>query len=211
MEVKTESGGTFNAAGDGTKALGIIGTTLGGLATAGAGLLGGIMGNKNTGMFGGGAGVGPGGYSPFVTQKEMDYSRKIDDLESLLSSERSERYTDQAIIQYNKDKFEFNKDIANAIVEDRQRISSLEQRNESMKEIMALKEELFNEKIKTSEERSASAVALEAERRCSGIQNLFNYVNGKFMPGTLYLPSDNVTPLPMDRYNTWATPTTTGQ
>lgn len=34
MEVKTESGGSFNAAGNGTTALGIIGTVLGGLATA---------------------------------------------------------------------------------------------------------------------------------------------------------------------------------
>lgn len=207
MEVKTESGGTFDAAGNGTKALGIIGTTLGGLATAGAGLLGGIMGNGGNPACGNMKNIGPAGYSPFVTQKEMEYSRKIDDLEALLSTEKAERYTDKAIIDYNKDKFEFNKSIADAIVQDRERISSLEQRNESMKEIMALKEQLFDQKLKTIQDNSIAATALEAERRFSGDQNIYNYVNGKFMPGKLYLPTESVTPQPMNRYNSWTEPT----
>lgn len=38
--------------------------------------------------------------------------------------------------------------------------------------------------------------------------NVYSYVNSNFMKGQLYLPSTEVTPLPMNRYNSWCAPTT---
>jgi hypothetical protein len=40
------------------------------------------------------------------------------------------------------------------------------------------------------------------------IANVYSYSNATFMKGQLYLPSQNVTPLPMDRYNSWCAPST---
>ena len=51
--------------------------------------------------------------------------------------------------------------------------------------------------------------AQEFDRAFNGqaIANVYAYSNATFMKGQLYLPSQNVTPLPMDRYNSWCAPT----
>ena len=59
-------------------------------------------------------------------------------------------------------------------------------------------------KVKTNLE---GAIALEAERRASGDQNLYCYVNATFVPGKLVMPLGSLCPSAMPRYNTWATPT----
>lgn len=38
------------------------------------------------------------------------------------------------------------------------------------------------------------------------LANMKQYVDGTFMRGQLYLPSFNVTPLPMNRFNSWQPP-----
>lgn len=58
------------------------------------------------------------------------------------------------------------------------------------------------------EEKCSGAIHLESERRINGDQGLYGYVNATFVPGQLYMPSTRVTPLPMNRYNTWSAPTT---
>ena len=78
-------------------------------------------------------------YNQFVTEKENLWEQKYDSLLSELQKLKSEQYTDKSIIAYNKDKFEFNKDISNAIIDDRSRISALEQHNSCQKEIALLK------------------------------------------------------------------------
>lgn len=60
------------------------------------------------------------------------------------------------------------------------------------------------DKVKTNLE---GAIALEAERRASGDQNLYCYVNATFVPGKLVMPLGSLCPSAMPRYNTWATPT----
>lgn len=60
------------------------------------------------------------------------------------------------------------------------------------------------DKVKTNLE---GAIALEAERRASGDQNLYCYVNATFVPGKLVMPLGSLCPSAMPRYNTWETPT----
>lgn len=60
------------------------------------------------------------------------------------------------------------------------------------------------DKVKTNLE---GAIALEAERRASGDQNLYCYVNATFVPGKLVMPLDSLCPSAMPRYNTWEAPT----
>jgi len=202
MEVKTENGGTFDAAGNGTKGIAISGLVTGAAALLGSGLLG-LFGMNNSGN-------GRGNNQPrWISEQEFDAEKKYSALFSELEKERGERYTDQAIINYNKDKYEFHREIADAIVEDRQKIAALEQYNTSMKDIFALKEENMNLKFNSLQNQINSSVALEAERRCNGDQNLFNYVNAKFVPGELVMPASSICPECMPRYNSYVAPTTT--
>lgn len=201
MEVKTESGGTFDAAGNGTKGLSIAGLVTGATALVGSGLLG---------MFGlgGNNGNNRNNHPRWISEDEFEAEQRYTALYSQLDKEKSERYTDQAIIQYNKDKYEFNKSIADAIVQDRERLSRLEQTNECAKEISALKEQLMNQKFETLQNSINSSVALEAERRFNGDQNIYNYCNATFVPGKLVMPASSICPEVMPRYNSWTTPTT---
>lgn len=62
------------------------------------------------------------------------------------------------------------------------------------------------DKVKTNLE---GAIALEAERRAAGDQNLYCYVNATFVPGKLVMPLDSLCPGVMPRYNAWEAPTAT--
>lgn len=220
MEVKTENGGTFDAAGNGTKGLSIAGLVTGATALVGSGLLGmfGLGNNRWNGNCGNNGFNGynfSNGFNGFnhchrnlVTEEEFCQEKAYSSLLSAYDRERSERYTDQSIIAYNKDKFEFNKSIADAIVQDRERLSRLEQYNCSMKEILALREQLMNQKIEGLNNNLHCSVALEAERRCNGDQNLFNYANATFVPGKLVMPISSICPSAMPQYNSWTAPTT---
>ena len=201
MEVKTENGGTFDAAGNGTKGISIAGLVTGATALVGSGLLG---------MFGlGGNRTNQNNTPRWISEEEFTAEQKYAQLYSELQNEKSQRYTDQSIIDYNKDKFEFNKSIADAIVSDRERLSSLEQYNDSMKEILALREQLLNQKIEGLQNSINSSIALEAERRIGGDNNLFNYANATFVPGKLIMPASSICPECMPKYNSWTAPTTT--
>ena len=88
MEVKTESGGSFDAAGKGTTGLSIAGLVTGATALVGGGLLG-MLGNGINGWgFNRGAGCGCGS---FVSEKEFNLQKGIDALSSELAKEKAER------------------------------------------------------------------------------------------------------------------------
>ena len=67
----------------------------------------------------------------------------------------------------------------------------------------------MNEKeLDAAKRELQGAIALESERRASGDQNLYCYVNATFVPGKLVMAKENICPEPMDRYNSWTAPTT---
>lgn len=216
MEVKTESGNVFDAAGNGTKGIAIGGLVTGVAALIGGGLLGMFGNNRCNNNYGNNCygnnnyGYNNHGYWPhFVEENEFHAQKEISNLSSILASERAERYTDLAVIQSNKDKYEFNRSIANAIVEDRQRLASLEQYNCSQKEISNLKEELMNQKLCNLENKIHNGLAIESERRVNGDSNVFNYCKATYVPGQLIMPASSICPECMPRYNSYTTPTTT--
>lgn len=216
MEVKTENGGTFDAAGNGTKGLSIAGLVTGATALVGSGLLGAWGMNRancnnwgNGNCYGGGFFRGPG--KDFVTEDEFNTQKHVDLLESELSKERAERYADRAVIDGNERLYNFRKDIADAIVVDRQRIAAIEGKLSCNEEISKLKEEIMLLRINNVRNESCAAVALESERRVNGDQGLFGYVNATFVPGRLVMPKDRICPQPMDRYNSWTAPVTTAE
>lgn len=90
MEVKTESGGSFNAAGNGTTALGIIGTVLGGLATA-------MSGSNGLFNVNGNAGKGcpnANDSNTFVTKAELQMTQELASKDSQIALLKSEQNTE---------------------------------------------------------------------------------------------------------------------
>ena len=70
-------------------------------------------------------------------------------------------------------------------------------------------QEATNAKIASLDKENALLrQAQEFDRAFNGqsIANVYSYVNSNFMKGQLYLPSRDVTPLPMNRYNAWVEP-----
>lgn len=70
-------------------------------------------------------------------------------------------------------------------------------------------QEATNAKIASLDKENALLKqAQEFDRVINGqsIANVYSYVNSNFMKGQLYLPSRDVTPLPMNRYNAWVEP-----
>lgn len=219
MEVKTEGGGTFDAAGNGTKGLSIAGLVTGATALVGSGLLGAWGMNRNNcgnnwngnGCYGNGFNRGCSNFcwdpgKDYVTEAEFNMQKRFDDVNSALTKEKAERYADQAVIAGNERLYNFRKDIADAIVQDRDRLSRIEGKLSCNDEISALKERLLYEKIDAVRHEAISAVALESERRVNGDQGIFGYVNATFVPGKLIMPKNRICPEPMDRYNSWVAP-----
>lgn len=215
MEVKTESGGTFDAAGNGTKGLSIAGLVTGATALVGSGLLGAWGMNRNNcgnnwngwnNGFNRGFGFCCDPGKDYVTESEFNMQKRFDDVNSALTKEKAERYADQAVIAGNERLYNFRKDIADAIVQDRDRLSRIEGKLSCNEEISALKEKLLYEKIDAVRHEAISAVALESERRVNGDQGIFGYVNATFVPGKLIMPKNRICPEPMDRYNSWVAP-----
>ena len=91
MEVKTESGGLFNAAGTGTTALGIIGTVLGGLATAVSG------GNGLLNLSGGKGCPNANDSNTYVTKAELEMTQQLASKDSEIALLKSEQNTETKI------------------------------------------------------------------------------------------------------------------
>lgn len=205
MEVKTESGGSFDAAGKGTTGLSIAGLVTGATALVGGGLLG-MLGNGMNGWgFNRGAGCGCGS---FVSDKEFNLQKGVDALSSELAKEKAERYADKAVINGNDRLYNFRKDIADAIVDDRTRISNLEAANRCLEKELALTQKIYDQKIEAVKHDAMGAIALESERRCNGDQNVYNWAKATFVPGELIMPASSICPSVMPRFNSYVAPTT---
>lgn len=227
MEVKTESGGTFDAAGSGTKGIAIAGLVAGATALVGSGLLGmwaNTRGpcNGNWNNYGNGGNCGNfgnyGNYGNFgfnhcrpVCQEEFEQQKNIDILNSEIAKIKAERYADQAVIAGNEKFYNFRKDLADAIVEDRNRLSNIEGKMSCNEEISRLKEKIMLEKLENVRNEAIGAVKLESERRINGDQGLYSYVNATFVPGRLVMPRTSICPEVMQRYNSWTAPTDTAE
>lgn len=68
--------------------------------------------------------------------------------------------------------------------------------------------ELFKEQAAIKTDVALTKQAQEYQQRINDINigNVYGYVNSNFMRGHLYLPSRDVTPLPMNRFNSWEAP-----
>lgn len=70
--------------------------------------------------------------------------------------------------------------------------------------------ELFKEQASLKTDIALTKQAQEYQQKINDINigNVYGYVNSNFLRGQLYLPATSVTPLPMDRYNSWCAPVT---
>lgn len=68
--------------------------------------------------------------------------------------------------------------------------------------------ELYKENADLKTEVALTKQAQEYQQRINDINigNVYSYVNSNFMRGSLYLPARDVTPLPMQRFNSWNAP-----
>lgn len=62
--------------------------------------------------------------------------------------------------------------------------------------------------IECAKKECGAAIALEGERRINGDNAIMCYVQGTYVPGKLVMPRDAICPEVMQRYNSWAAPTT---
>lgn len=172
--------------------LGIAGTALGLLGNTG--LLNGIFGGGN----------------------------RVSALESELAQQKAERYTDQQTLKSQRETFtEFRaadeklasvlEKVTSGFLEVGNAVSQMNKEIECLKTTMAKNQEINDLKLKATEDRLSGAIALESERRASGDQNLYCYVNATFVPGNLVMPASKVSPEPMPLYNSWTAPTGTEQ
>lgn len=167
--------------------LGIAGTALGVLngSNGGNGLLGGLFGNNNC-------------------------NDRVSMLQAELAQQKSERYTDQQTLQTQKETFrEFQKadDRLTAVISKMtdgflqvgDAVSRLDKEVECIKTSMSKDQEINALKLDALKAELSGAIALESERRACGDQNLYNYVNGTFVPGKLVMPLTSICPEPMPK------------
>ena len=152
-------------AGKGTTALGIIGTTLGGLAVAGNGLLGNLTGGMTANA------ANCCSENHLVDRYEAGQQARIAELETEVKLRDANIYTDQKILstyQYIDGQL---KDVRDELCA--QRVHN--QRTEdsfalARADLMAVKAELCGQ------------IAMEAERRCCGDNSIVTYANATFYP-----------------------------
>lgn len=206
MEVKTESGGTFNAAGSGTKGIAIAGLVTGAAALVGNGLLNGIGScGRNWGCQ---CGNGQCGSNP-VTQSELAGMQALGSVISELEKEKAQRYTDSAVIAQGEKSAAEQRELSKNLIDIGVGLTRIDEQNKCLRSEMAYEKQIVELKIKNLEEKLAGAIALESERRAAGDRGLNCYVNATFVPGKLVMPADSICPQTMPRYNSWVAPTET--
>jgi hypothetical protein len=203
---------------------GIIGTSLAGLWALGggngSGLLGGILGNNR------GFNCAEGAmYQSVLSQKDAEIAKL-----------QSEKYTDQVGTQIYSNIQSNLKETYQELVLTRERLATNDANFKCLEkdvtrlsgQVQALDAEAVNNRV--NNQRTADAIdclaknmnqrfesvyqtldnglKFEAERRKSGDNELYSYVNATFVPGTLKMSRDSICPEVMPRYNTWTAPTT---
>lgn len=100
------------------------------------------------------------------------------------------------------------RDIENNVVYLRSKIYTDNVNFENYKSQVAY-QEATNAKIAALDKENAllkQAQEFDRAFNAQTIAGVYQYANSTFMKGQLYLPSQNVSPLPMDRYNSWCAP-----
>lgn len=125
-------------------------------------------------------------------------SKECAALREQLATERAERYAEsvgisaykEAVNLSNKNDEKINanyKELAQAITE----IKINEAVTQSEIKCLAIN---TNNKIDALRTETQGVIALESERRECGDKNLYNYVNGTFVPGELKMPKEAICP-----------------
>lgn len=182
--------------------------------------------------FNGCNGCGNGCYeNTCVTQAELGYAQQINVKDAEIARLNSEKYTDNNIISAYRETVglfkeedakisSIVKDVTASFIETGKELAVLNTKVQCMEERMTSMKDTIDQKmdyeirgvyreIHNSKRELEGAIALESERRCCGDKNLYEYVNGTFVPGKLVLPASSVCPAPMPQYNSWTAPTTT--
>lgn len=167
----------------------------------------------------------------FVSQAEFAYAQEVNKKDAELAQLKSEKYTDNNIIAaYKETVAQFKaaddrisgvvKETTQAFIETGKEVAVLKTEVSCLKEQIAAMKETSDQKlnyeikgvyreIHCAKNELEGAIKLESERRSCGDRNLYEYVNGTFVPGKLVMPADSVCPQPMSRYNSWTAPTST--
>ena len=144
---------------------------------------------------------------------------QVSALEAALAQERAERFAEQQTI-INQEKLYTAlreedakisgvvKDTTSALIETGNALARLTEQVSCIKTEMAMQQKMNEKELDAAKRELQGAIALESERRASGDQNLYCYVNATFVPGKLVMAKENICPEPMDRYNSWTAPTT---
>lgn len=171
------------------------------------------------------------GGNRFATQSELAYAQELDKKQSEIAQLKSEKYTDNHILEaYKETVAQFKaaddrisgvvKETTQAFIETGKEVAVLKTEVSCLKEQIAAMKETSDQKlnyeikgvyreIHCAKNELEGAIKLESERRSCGDRNLYEYVNGTFVPGKLVMPADSVCPQPMSRYNSWTAPTST--
>lgn len=145
--------------------------------------------------------------------------KQISALESALAQERAERFTEQQTIQGQREMYtlfraeddrirEVVKDTTGALIETGNALAKLNEQVACIKKEMEMQQMMNEKDLHCVKKELEGAIALEAERRMAGDQNLYCYVNATFVPGKLVMPTESICPEVMPRYNSWTAPTT---
>jgi hypothetical protein len=164
-----------------------------------------------------------------VSQIEMNYAQQVNHRDAEIALLKGEKYTDNNIISaYRETVAAFKaedekisgivKDVTSSFIEAGKELAVLNTKVQCLEERIATMKETADQKldyeirgvyreIGNTKNELVGAISLESERRACGDKNLYEYVNGTFVPGKLVMPASSVCPQPMAQYNSWTAPT----
>lgn len=168
----------------GTTALGIIGTTLGGLAVAGGGLLGAMNGGARA------AASAECSENHLVNRYEASQAARIAELEAEVKLRDANTYTDKKMLEL----YQYTDGRLRAIEADNAAQKVLNQRTQdsfalAQADLAAVKAEL------------KSDIKLEAERRCCADNSIVTYTNATFYPKMVADVTTGTTTTAQNTYN----------
>ena len=177
----------------------------------------GSVGALASGALGGGCGGILGGWNNNHCQSNC--GGQVSALEAALAQERAERFSEQQTLTSTKELYTLLReedakiagvvrDTTSALIETGNALAKLNEQVSCLKTEMSMQQVMNEKDLHCVKKELEGAIALEAERRSAGDQNLYCYVNATFVPGKLVMPKESICPEVMPRYNTWTAPTT---
>lgn len=154
-------------AGRGTTALGIIGTTLGGIAVAGSGIAKNLIGNMGQPAEHSGCDHNGG----VVTKYEAAQAAEITQL-------KTEKMLLESTIHSNNNQLELYKYIDGELKDIRGELCKQAVHNQRTEDSFVV----VRQDLAAVKNELAGAIAMEAERRCCADNSIVNYTNATFYP-----------------------------